>query len=1250
MIWIKRISVGLLALLLFLVIATAALLYTPVGVKLAVWGAEKALPAFSVTSTSGSLLRGFVLEQVRYQDSPIDLAADKLSLVIDDACLLEPAVCVKELGITGVRFAMPELPPSPPEDAETTDANSEPVTEIAMPVPIRVERLRLDDIGLDILGNRINWQQFSTAAEMTGSHLILKPTEWQSVDLSLAPAEPDAGSSKPAEPASNEPIVLPAVLLPLSVDIQRFTVKDFKLNGDAPQSVALLDLAATAEGSDVTLSKLVLDVPQAKLDASGKVSLSGDYPLTLDAMLDIAMAPLQGHQLALKADGSVATLSLDASLKGKLDALLSGQISPLDPQLPFDLRLSSKHLQWPVDNKAEFEASETKVTAAGNLQGYKFELTTKVDGESMPAVATELKGKGDLTQVTLSRLVVDSLGGQVTGKAKASWKDLVNWQGELAFSHIQPGLEWPEAKGDLSGKLRTSGGLTEKGGWFVKLPELNVDGVVLEQKFTLDGELDASDRAGKGDIKLVTERLRLQHGPNGLTAKGSLNKIWALTAQVNAPDLAQSLPGLRGKVLGDLELRGKMAEPDIRLQLDGESLGWQEQVSLQSFALKGRVTPLPELKADVNLTAADGTFDSFKLSNLDLVFKGTEANHSLSLDMDAEPVSAELSLAGKLDRKTGWQGTLEQGVFDTEVGPWRLNRPTRLGYSFKQQLVNVASHCWQQEKASLCLTEALEAGASGHAKVAVNNFNFELIAPYLPEAVELNGELGANLEATWAPESSPYVKAKVALPAGEVSHQDDVDAKALKVGWDQVTVNAELKQDVLNANWLIGLKNNGDVSGRARVTQLTGEQQLAANLNIDRLTLGFLEPLVKGYHYFDGEVDANLEVTGPVMHPAVTGLLRVTKVKALGRQVPLDVEQADISATFTGYNATVVGDIVTPDGMLRLKGDADWQDLADWRSQLNVNGRELEVHVPPLLAMKVTPDLTIKASPKYAEVTGNVAIPWGRITVDQLPESAVSVSDDEVLLTGDLQPIEDEPVIPFKVKTNVLVKIGDDVRLSAFGLKSELIGELNVRQQDKGPMVYGEVNLQKGTYRSFGQELLIRKGQILFNGPADQPYLAIEAIRDPDNVEDDVIAGIRVNGPADEPSVEIFSDPAMAQQNALSYLLRGKNLDSESGNSGDAMTTALISMGLARSGKLVGDVGEAFGVKDLALDTTGSGQDSQVTISGYIAPGLQVKYGVGIFDSIGEFTVRYRLMKDLYVEVVSGLDSAADLLYQFEIE
>ncbi len=77
-------------------------------------------------------------------------------------------------------------------------------------------------------------------------------------------------------------------------------------------------------------------------------------------------------------------------------------------------------------------------------------------------------------------------------------------------------------------------------------------------------------------------------------------------------------------------------------------------------------------------------------------------------------------------------------------------------------------------------------------------------------------------------------------------------------------------------------------------------------------------------------------------------------------------------------------------------------------------------------------------------------------------------------------------------------------------------------------------------------------------------------------------------------------------------------------------------------------IGETFGVSNLALDTRGSRRLLPVVVSGYVLPGLQVKYGVGIFDSIATLTLRYRLMPKLYLEAVSGVDRALDLLYQFE--
>ncbi len=53
----------------------------------------------------------------------------------------------------------------------------------------------------------------------------------------------------------------------------------------------------------------------------------------------------------------------------------------------------------------------------------------------------------------------------------ANWQSLVNWRASLQLQNIQPGLQWPEAEGNISGKLATTGSLTEKGGWKVALPE-----------------------------------------------------------------------------------------------------------------------------------------------------------------------------------------------------------------------------------------------------------------------------------------------------------------------------------------------------------------------------------------------------------------------------------------------------------------------------------------------------------------------------------------------------------------------------------------------------------------------------------------------------------------------------------------------------------------------------------------------------------------------------------------------------------
>lgn len=103
-----------------------------------------------------------------------------------------------------------------------------------------------------------------------------------------------------------------------------------------------------------------------------------------------------------------------------------------------------------------------------------------------------------------------------------------------------------------------------------------------------------------------------------------------------------------------------------------------------------------------------------------------------------------------------------------------------------------------------------------------------------------------------------------------------------------------------------------------------------------------------------------------------------------------------------------------------------------------------------MVRIKVEPDMTIDVTPKLAKVEGNINLPWGRILIDELPPSAVGVSSDTVILNKDMQPVDGDEALPFNVETDINIKIGDDFQLSAFGLKGDLQGNLNVTQKDKG--------------------------------------------------------------------------------------------------------------------------------------------------------------------------------------------------------
>ncbi|MBA5764544.1 translocation/assembly module TamB [Vibrio sp. 404] len=1247
--WSKWLSLALLGLVLTLLLALTLLLFTKPGLGLVVWGAERFVPQLTIGDHQGAVFPRFTLQEVTFNDEQlhVDTSIQSLSLAIKPACLTEPSVCVDELVIEGMTFSLPKLPKLPESQAaeeQTTTSNA----AITSPLPIRVGRVLLKDIDLNILGNEIQWETFGTGLLFQGNRLSINKTVLNGATVKLAASSEEAPEARDNKEEESQPIVLPEVVLPLSIDLSRLDIGNFKLDQTEPILVHHLGLSALASGSNIKVSALELDMPQIKGDLKGEVTLAQGYPLDLSLNATLGVDPIDGQHVSVQASGSVAQLKLKATLDKLVKAEIEAKLEPLDPNIPFNVLLRSGKAQWPLKGKADYQAEVKRFSGNGSLKGYQITLDGKAKGEQIPDVALQLTGKGDLSQIKLSDLDIETLGGSVKGNAMANWQAPINWAADLSMANIQPGLQWQQAEGNISGKLSTTGSLTKQGGWQVSVPMLDIDGILRQYPLNIVGAVDVSDKKGKGIFSLQTPKLVLSHGPNSLEAKGKLEQQWDMAIGLNLPEMGKSVPELKGSAIGSVKLSGKLAEPKVAMNLSVNNIDWQNELQVASVQLAADVVPLPAPHGEANIVVKGVSYQGTQIDAITLDATGTEQAHEVTLDVDSNVVSTSLALSGSLTSKPelNWSGQLQRMMLRSEQGVWKLDEATSLGFDMATQLASVGAHCWRQNNSSLCLDKDIKVGSSGEAQLSINQFSLVQIGMFLPDKTDLTGLVNGSVWAKWAPNTAPELKASITMPKGSVTQFLE---QPLVFGWDSVKLNTTIANNTLKADWLFDVTNNGDVSGELTIPDiLAQDKQIDGRLALGTFNLDFLNVLVGEYSQLKSNIETDLKISGPLLHPRVNGQFVVDDIMLHGDISPIEVDSGRLSIDFSGYDAVLSAALQTPDGKLNVAGDANWQELTDWRAKARVFAQELKVVMPPMVRVKVVPDMTITASPKFARIDGSIALPWGRIVIDELPPSAIGVSKDQVIVDAQGKPVKTDSVVPFNIETNISISIGDNFKLSAFGLEGELIGKLNVVQKNKGPFVTGEVNILDGSYRSFGQDLLISEGKILMNGPVDQPYVQITAIRNPENTQDDVTAGVKVIGPADEPQLTIFSDPAMPQANALSYLLRGQDIDGESG--GNAMTTTLIGLSLAKSGKVVGELGEAFGVQDLQLDTAGSGDESQVTVSGYVLPGLQVKYGVGIFDSVGEFTVRYRLMKNLYLEAVSGLDSAVDLLYQFQFD
>jgi translocation and assembly module TamB len=392
-----------------------------------------------------------------------------------------------------------------------------------------------------------------------------------------------------------------------------------------------------------------------------------------------------------------------------------------------------------------------------------------------------------------------------------------------------------------------------------------------------------------------------------------------------------------------------------------------------------------------------------------------------------------------------------------------------------------------------------------------------------------------------------------------------------------------------------------------------------------------LAGLLSGLDEVAGRVNGQGKLSGPLMKPAVTGELHLVDGRVSDPRLPVPIEEMIASIQFSGYSAQISGKIQSnARSQTIVDGEVDWQQAP--KGKITISGKRVPFNVEPYAQLEVEPDLTLVFSDGALEIAGQIAVPRGGIEIKGLPEQAVSVSEDEVIVGVE----REEPVVR-SLNMDVNVVVGEDqVTFSAFGVTGDLEGSLRISNDMD---TRGTLQLVNGQYEAYGQELELRRARLLFVGNLAQPYLDIEAVRRVDTV----VAGIRLTGPVQSPETEVFSNPDMPQTDALSYVILGRAPQSQ-GDEGQ-MSRAALSLGLTQASKVTGQIGEEFGIRQLTLEAEGSGDQTSVVASGYLTDELSVRYGVGIFEPITTVALRYDLGRYFYLEAASGLAASLDIFY-----
>ena len=1251
---------------------------------------------------TGRLTGPLYIEGLKFTTDQISVQLEQGELDWSPRSLLNSTVQIEQLLINGLRIIQ-----KAPQDtgAEVKEPIKLPA-EINFPVAIKLNNIEINDFQYRTSDSSepLIIDHAKLDSHQTGNHLTLKSLQISSPLFQIdAKAELDTKGDYPltgsinwqVNPTGFENIIGQSIikgdLQNLTINSQLGTPYNTTANIDLQQpldnlaaNIALktdhlipleiqpdwpeFPLSGVANGSfkngNIIINNLSIkpDNLTSTLEANGTINLTGTQPIfDLKTSWRKLQWPLEGEAQVSSPEGKLhitgtpENLASDLFAKINGDGEVTGQINRRAENI--EMALNWKDLVLPVaETQLLLPAGKAKLN--GTIDDYLLNLDTALDVPEQTNGHIKVAGRGNLKQIQLDSVDIKALDGELKGSADISWQPSVDITLDLKGNNLNPGILYTEWPGQLAPVIQLNAN-NKNGHWQVQTRQVNIKGKLRDYPINLTAQANLEKQ------KLQLKTLRLLSGKSQLELSGTVDKQFDLTWQLNSKNLGEVWPDALGEITGHGKITGLPPYPKVEASLQGKSISINT-FSTQSFELKTNLDTQLQDASTLQFNLDNAQYAGTQLSDVSMQANGFAAKHHVQLIAKTSQGDLDLEIQGDLQHpwtpEAAWNAIVERADFALpELSSWQLDQPIKVTYSKKLSRIELG--CWvTTPSGKLCLEGALATISSG--KFQLSDLPLSYFQSLYPPDIKLQGTLNGAGTVSMKTGQPVLGKAELSTTSGQLMLSDastptkNKTTDALQsshlqtlLSFGSSTTNVTFDDKAVSINTKLNLSDDDHLFLDLSVKNSSKpfiERSISGQFQSSLQDLSFIDVLSYDIDKTQGQLQSNMQLSGQLGKPQLTGKLELSGFSANLLQPGLSLNNGHFTLTGYGQQGLELNAVVTSgEGQIELTGTVNL--LEEQWANISLKGENITVTDTPDAHVIATSDLTLGFSDQHIKLNGRLVIPYADITPRKLPESAVTVSNDQIILKPGQQGSQKS--LSRSLLADLYLILGEDVNIDSFGLKANIAGAVRIQERPGEPATgSGELKIMKGQYQAYGQDLTIKQGRVLFTGgPLSRPGLDFRAVRQPrENIE----VGVQVRGNLKNPDFTLFSSPSMTQQVQLSYLIFGRPPNEASGTENSALNRAAMALGIKGGDFLTKNIGKHIGIDEIGIETAHSStgtEQAALMLGKYLSPKLYVSYGLGLFEPISTFKLQYFInRKWKLVTESSGVRSGGDIFYTIE--